>query len=79
MSDCVGVIVALVVLEFLTVVLWFVDRLVARRQAEVTVKETGRIVRPLDYVRLDGADWLVIQADLETIDRRQQLRLLESA
>ncbi len=52
---------------------------VERRQAEVTVKETGRVLRPTDYVVLDAATWRVLQADLQTIERKQNLRLLEAA
>ena len=36
MSDLTAVIIALAVLEFLTVVLWFCDRIIARRSYEAS-------------------------------------------
>jgi len=48
-----------------------------RRSMEVTIEETGTILRPFDVVRLDGIKWLVQEAETDLARRVQRLELIE--
>ncbi len=50
-----------------------------RRQVELTIEETGDLIRPLDYIDLDGALWLVMEAQLDVDERTYGLRAVEVA
>jgi hypothetical protein len=50
-----------------------------RRQIELTVRETGDLIRPLDYIDFDGALWLVVEAALDVDRRTYRLRAMEAA
>jgi hypothetical protein len=49
-----------------------------RRQLELTVRETGDLIRPLDYIDFDGALWLVVEAGLDADLRTYRLRVIEA-
>jgi len=47
------------------------------RQEEVTVPETGRLLHVLDFVRMDGVVWLIVELSLDVEHRQYDLRLVE--
>jgi len=46
-------------------------------QAELTVCEVDQHLRVFDYVRMDGARWLIVEASLKPDARTYQLKLVE--
>jgi hypothetical protein len=48
----------------------------AAGEEAVEIRETGRLVRPLNRATLDAVPFRVLEAETEIDDRRQQLRLL---
>lgn len=47
------------------------------RQEEVTVHETGQLLHVLDFVRMDGIVWLIVELSLDVEERQHDLRLIE--
>lgn len=52
---------------------------VPRRQAEIVIEESNDLIRPSEYIDLDGTLWLVVEASLDAKRREYRLRALEAA
>jgi len=49
-----------------------------RQQIDVDVPETGTLIRPLDYVSLDGRAWIVLASEFNHKNRTHSLRMVEA-